>query len=92
MMDGAGFLGAGISHPTTKHTTKSTASTEELSKQIFCIHSATCPALLQAFFAVLIINLAFLGIGEDFVGVGEIFELLCCLGVVGIFVCLQSAK
>src|SRR5436190_23065526 len=90
MMDGAGLLGAGVPHPTTKHATKSTTSAEELSKEIFCVHSTTGSALFQTFFAILIINLAFLRIGEDLIGMGKIFELLCSFGIMGIFVFVVS--
>jgi hypothetical protein len=42
-----------------------------LCEQIFSIHSSTTHAtLLETFFAILVVQLAFLRIGEDFVGFG----------------------
>lgn len=49
------FLGARFAHSAAEHATESTATTEELSEQIFGIHASTSAALLQSLFAILIV-------------------------------------
>lgn len=85
MVDGTGLLWALLSHTTTEHATKGGPSTEELSEQVFSIHSTTA-AILQSFFAVLIINLTFLRVRQDFVGMGKVLEFLGGFRVMGVLV------
>lgn len=96
VVNGAGLLRARISHSTTtttKHATKGAASTtEELREQVLGIHPATAAALLQPFFSILIVHLPFLGIGQDLVGLGQVFELLGCFGVVCILVFREASQ
>ena len=47
---------------------KGTSAAEELGKEIFCSHSVGTAALLQAFFAILVVYLSFLRVAQDFVG------------------------
>ena len=42
--------------------------------------------MFKAFFAILIIKLSFLGVGEDFVCFRDLFEFLSRIGVVSILV------
>jgi hypothetical protein len=87
VVDGPRLLWASISHPTTEHAAKGTAAAKELGEQVLRVHSTTGTAVLEAFFAILVIYLAFLRVGEDFVSVRQIFELLRSLRVVSILVC-----
>lgn len=68
-----GLLGAGVAgHSPTEHASEATsAATEELGEKVFCGH-ATCAAgtLLKTLLAILVVDLSFLRIGEDFVCVG----------------------
>jgi hypothetical protein len=57
-----------------------------LREEVFGVHSTTSGTTLQSFLAILIVNSPLLWVGKDFVGVGEIFELVRCLGVVGILI------
>jgi hypothetical protein len=87
MVDGPRLLWASISHATTEHAAKGTTTAEELSKQVLRVHSTTGTAVFEAFFAILIVYLSFLGIGQNFVSMREIFELLRSLRIVSILVC-----
>jgi hypothetical protein len=63
--DCAGLLGAGLpAHAAAKHAAKGpAAATEELRKQVLGSHAATAhAALLEAFLAILVVQLALLGI------------------------------
>ena len=61
---GAWVAVEGVGIGTTRHTATATATT------------TTTHAALQALFAELIVDLTFLRVGEDLVGLGDLFELL----------------
>lgn len=58
------------------HTAKTTAATEELSKEIFGSHTtAAASATLETGLTILIVDRTLLGIGENLVCVGDFLEL-----------------
>jgi hypothetical protein len=68
VVDGSCFLGTGVSHAATKHTTEpatEATAAEELSEKVLSGHTTTGThtALFEAFFAELIIKLSLLGVG-----------------------------
>jgi hypothetical protein len=81
-----GFLGALLTHAAAKHTAERTAAAEKLGKEILSVHSGTAGTALEAFFTILIVDLTLLGVGKDFVGMGELFERLGRLRVGGVLV------
>jgi hypothetical protein len=90
VVDDTCFLWACFAHSAAKHPAKGTAATEELSEQIFSVHASTAAALFQSLFAILIVELTFLGVRKNFIGFGEFFEYFGGLRVVGIFVCQEA--
>lgn len=86
MVDGPRFLGTLVTHAASEHPTESTSTAEELSKQVLGIHSSTASTALEALLSILIVDLTFLRIRQDFVSVGEFFEFFSGIGVGGIFV------
>lgn len=88
--DGAGFLGAGVAaaaHAAAEHTAKgAAAAAEELAEEVLGCHAAAHAALLETLLAILVVELALLGVREDFVCVGEVLELFGCFRVVCVLV------
>ena len=73
-----------------KHTAKTAAeaaTTEELSEEVLSSHSAAAASTsLKAGLAILVVDVALLRVGEDFVGVRDLLELLLGRGVVCVLV------
>ena len=68
--DGARLLGALLAHATTKHASEwaTTTAAEELSEEILSSHAAAAhTALLKTLLAILVVELSFLRVLEDFV-------------------------
>ncbi|KUI53900.1 hypothetical protein VP1G_10625 [Cytospora mali] len=91
MVNCASLGRAPVWHTTAEHATQATAkattTTKELSEQILSSHAAAAScATLQACLTILVVDLALLGVGQDFVGVRNLFELVFGLGVVGVLV------
>lgn len=89
----ASLGGSAVRHAAaTEHASKAAAEaatgTEELSKQILSSHAATTAGTaFETSLAILVVDSALLGIGKNFVGVGNLLELLLSIGVVGVLVC-----
>lgn len=69
VVDRPGFLWAGLTHATTKHASETSTAAEELREEILRVHAAGAATLFQAFFAILIVQCAFLGVGQNLVRV-----------------------
>lgn len=87
----AGLGRALVAHAAAaKHASKSATATKELGKQVLGSHTtATASSAIKASLTHLIISSTFLGIGKDFVGVGNLFELVLGLGVARVLVCIM---
>lgn len=74
---------------TAKHASEAaqTAAAEELSEQVLSGHAATTGGTLQASLAQLVIGASLLRIGQDFVGLGDLLELVLGFLVARILVC-----
>jgi hypothetical protein len=88
MVDGTGLLRASIAHATTEHAAEAAAAAaEELREEVLGVHAtSTAGAALQTLLAILVVDATLLVIGQDFVGVRQLLELLGSLGVVGVLV------
>lgn len=90
VMDCAGFGGALVAHATAaaEHASESAAAAKELGKQVLSGHATTAAgSAIQASLTHLIIDTALLGIGKDFVGMGNLLELVLGLLIAGVLVC-----
>lgn len=87
VMNGAG-LGRATVHTAAEHASHASEATtaEELSEQVLSSHATTTGTTLETGFTVLIIDLSLLGVGKDFVGVGDFLELFLSGGVVCVLV------
>lgn len=90
MVNGASLRGAALAHATAEHashTAETTAAAEELSEQVFGSHATTTTGTtLKAGLTILVVNLALLGVGEDFVCVRDLLELALSIRVVGVLI------
>jgi hypothetical protein len=68
------------------HAAESTAAAEELGEEVLGGHAAATSTALESGLTILVVHCALLGIGQDFVGVGDLFELVLGRGVVGVLV------
>lgn len=95
VVNGSGLGRASLVHATaTEHATEATTeatSAEELGEEVLGGHAAAAGAALETSLAILIINLSLLRIGEDFVSVRNLLELVLSFGVVGVLVWSVSA-
>lgn len=92
VVNGSRFLGTLITHAASKHAAEGTAAAEELREEVLGAHAASSgTTMFQTLFTILVVNLALLRIGQDFIGVGEFLELLSCIGVVCVLVCTAKA-
>lgn len=90
VMDGAGLGRATVgSAAAAKHAAETTATTEELGEQVLSSHAAAASTAFKAGLAILIVNGALLRIGKDFIGVGDLLELLFGGRVVGVLVGME---
>lgn len=90
MMDRTSLGRAAVVHASehathTAHATEAAAA-EELSKQVLGSHTTAGTATLEASLAILIVDLALIGVGKDFVGMGNFLKLVLGSGVVRILV------
>lgn len=87
MVNGARLGRSAIVHASkhTAHAAEATAA-EELRKQVLGGHAATTGSALQTGLTVLIVNLSLLRVRQNFVRMGDFFELFLGLGVVGVLV------
>lgn len=92
VVDGSSLGGTAVHTTAAKHATEATTeaaatAAKELSKQILGSHATTAAsATLEAGLTVLVINMALLRVGKDFVCVRDLLELFLCGGVVGVLV------
>lgn len=91
MMNGARLLGACIPHPTTEHSSERPA-TKELRKDVFGIHATSAGTTFQAFLTIFVIELSFVRIGQDFVGMRNLLKLLGSFGVILVLVCRTTVS
>lgn len=76
-----------------KHASEGAAAAKELSKQIFSSHAAaTASSAIQTSLTHLIVSSALLGIGKDFVGMGNFFELVLGFRITRVLVCNVSVS
>lgn len=88
VMDGTGLRGSSLVHA-AKHAAKTTskaATAEELRKEILSGHTAAASTSLEAGLAILIVELSLLGVGKDFVGMGDLLELALSSRVVCVLI------
>lgn len=87
VVNGAG-LGRATVHTAAEHASHASEATtaEELSEQVLGSHATSTGTTFEAGFTILIVNLSLLGVGEDFVGVGDFLELVLSGGVVCVLV------
>jgi hypothetical protein len=88
VVNGSGLGGATVHTAAAKHTAHATETTtsEELSEQVLGGHATTSGTALEAGLTILIVDLSLLGIGENFVGMGDLLELFLGIGVVCVLV------
>lgn len=94
MVDCPGLWRATLLHTSsTKHSTKSAAAaessstTKELGEEILSVHATGSSATFQSFLTILVVDGAFLGIGKNFVCVGEILEFIFRIRIVCVLIC-----
>lgn len=91
VVDSLGLRGGTLLVHAAEHTAETAAeatTTEELSEQVLGSHAATgTSTTLKTGLAILVVDGAFLGVGKDFVCVGDLLELLLGSRVVGVLVC-----
>lgn len=63
------------------------AATKELSKQVLGSHATAASSTVQTSLSHLVIGASLLGVAEDFVGVGNLLELVLGFLVTGVLVC-----
>lgn len=80
VVDGARLGGAPV-HAAAEHAAETAAAAEELRKQVLGSHAAAASATLKTGLAILVVDLALLGIREDLVRGRDLLELLLGLGV-----------
>jgi hypothetical protein len=85
--------GSGLGRASAVHTAKHAAETatetttaEELGKEILSGHATAASTALEAGLAILIVKLSLLGIGENFVSVRNLLELVFRFGVMSVLV------
>lgn len=90
VVDSTGLGGAAVHTTAAKHAAHATetTTTEELSKKVLGGHSTTASTSLEAGLTILVVDLSFLRVGENFVGMRDFLELLFGIGVVCILVCI----
>lgn len=90
VVNGAGLGRATVLH-TAEHASQTTAeratAAEELGEEVLSSHAAAAGTTLEAGLTILIVNLALLGVGKDFVGMRDLLELALSIGVVCVLVC-----
>jgi hypothetical protein len=91
-MNGPGFLGTLFTHATSKHPAETTPTAKELSEQVFGVHSSTTSTTFKTFLSILIVDLTFLRIRQNFIGVGEFLEFFSSIRVRSIFVYNANIK
>ncbi len=73
-------------HATQTAAKAAAAASEELSEEIFGSHATTSGSTFKACLAILVVYRALLGVGKDFIGVGDLLELFLRAGVVCVLV------
>lgn len=73
----------------TEHASEATqaAATKELSEQVLSSHATAASSTVQTSLSHLVIGASLLGVAEDFVGVGNLLELVLGFLVTGVLVC-----
>lgn len=87
VMNGPRLGGSAVVHAAehTAHASKATTA-EKLREQVLGSHATAARTSLEAGLAILVVQLSLLGIREDLVRVGNLFELLFGTGVVRVLV------
>jgi hypothetical protein len=89
VMDCSCFWWSTLSHSAAKHATATAedrSAAEELGEKIFSIHATPARTALEAFLSILIIDLALLWIGKNFICVRDLLELLGSIRAVCILI------
>lgn len=91
VVDRTGLGWASIAHAAAEHSSEAAAAAtaKELGEQVLGSHATTTAAstTLKTSLAHLVVDAALLRILEDFVGVGDLFELVLGLFIAGVLVC-----
>lgn len=86
VVDGPSLLGTLLTHAAAKHSAEGASAAEELSKEIFCVHTGTTSTALQTLLSILVIDLALLGIRQDLICMRQVLELLCGLRGISVLI------
>lgn len=73
--DRSSLLWAGVPHSAAEHAAETSTTAKELREEVLGSHARTARTGLYAFFTILVVELAFLRIRQNLIGVGEFFEL-----------------
>lgn len=87
VVDGARLRRARIAHAAAEHAAETAAAAKELGEEVLGSHATAAAAALQARLSHLVVQTSLLGIGQNFVCVRDLLELMLGLSIAWVLVC-----